>query len=187
MPQAVSRRHPTAATRVRSQVRSCGICGGQSGAGAGVLQVLQFPQPILIPPTVSHSSSSIIWGWYNRTTVADVSSGLTLTPPHGTKKKLNFFSNSGQCLTSAYSSQSKLSTHWNERWHSELSVTSETADSRLIFSISCKVRTFTLSDNKFRELIKCYIPHCWISLWSPSKYSPWEAMHRCHCLVHPSK
>jgi hypothetical protein len=33
----------------------------------------------------------------------------------------------------------------------------------------------------------CYIPHCWISLWSPSKYSPWEVMHRCQCLVQHSK
>jgi hypothetical protein len=45
--QAVSRWLPTAAAWVRSQVRSCGICGGQSG----FLQVLLFPPPILIPPT----------------------------------------------------------------------------------------------------------------------------------------
>jgi hypothetical protein len=35
--QAVSRWLPTAAARVRSQVRSCGTCGGQSGTGAGFL------------------------------------------------------------------------------------------------------------------------------------------------------
>jgi hypothetical protein len=51
--------------RVRAQVRSCGICGGQCGTGAGFLRVLPFPLPILIPPTTSHSSS-IIRGWYNR-------------------------------------------------------------------------------------------------------------------------
>jgi hypothetical protein len=50
---------------VRCQVRSCGICGEQSGSGAGFLRVLRFHLPILIPPTALHSSS-IIRGWYNR-------------------------------------------------------------------------------------------------------------------------
>jgi cytochrome c553 len=31
--QAVSHRLATAAARVRSQVKSCGMCGGQSGTG----------------------------------------------------------------------------------------------------------------------------------------------------------
>jgi hypothetical protein len=48
--QAVSRWLPIAATRVRSRVWSNGICGGQSGAGAGFLRVLRFPLPIFIPP-----------------------------------------------------------------------------------------------------------------------------------------
>jgi hypothetical protein len=63
--QEVSRRIPTAAARVRALVRSCEICGGQSGTCADFLQVLQFPLPILIPPTALHSSS-IIRGCYNR-------------------------------------------------------------------------------------------------------------------------
>jgi hypothetical protein len=49
--QAVSRLLPTAAARVRAQVRSCVICGGQSGTRAGFLRVLWFPLPILILST----------------------------------------------------------------------------------------------------------------------------------------
>jgi hypothetical protein len=46
--------------------RSCGICGGQSDIGAGLLRVLRFPLPVLISPTAPHSSSYTIRGWYNR-------------------------------------------------------------------------------------------------------------------------
>jgi hypothetical protein len=55
--QAVSRRLPIAAARVRARVRSCGICGGQSGTGAGFLQVLRFPLPIRIPSIAPQSLS----------------------------------------------------------------------------------------------------------------------------------
>jgi hypothetical protein len=51
--QAVSRWLPTAATRVRVRA-ACGVFGGQSGIGAGFLQVLQFPLPII--PPISPSS-----------------------------------------------------------------------------------------------------------------------------------
>jgi hypothetical protein len=78
--QAVSRRLPTTAARVRARVRSCGICGRQSGTRAGFLRVLQFPPPIFIPPIAPQSPSSIIWGWYNRPEVAAVPSGFSLTP-----------------------------------------------------------------------------------------------------------
>jgi hypothetical protein len=63
--QAVSRRFPTATARARAQIRSCGICGGQSGTGAGYLRVLRFALPIFSPPNAP-PSSSIIRGWYNR-------------------------------------------------------------------------------------------------------------------------
>jgi hypothetical protein len=59
-------RFPTTAARVRTQVRTCGICGGRSGTGAGFLRVLWFPLTILIPPPAPHSLSSIIRGWFNR-------------------------------------------------------------------------------------------------------------------------
>jgi hypothetical protein len=39
---------PTAAARVHVRA-ACGVCGRQSGTGAGFLRVLQFPLPI-IPP-----------------------------------------------------------------------------------------------------------------------------------------
>jgi hypothetical protein len=46
--QGVSRWLPTAAARIRVRA-ACGVCGGQSGIGAGFLRVLRFPLPI-IPP-----------------------------------------------------------------------------------------------------------------------------------------
>jgi hypothetical protein len=63
--QAVSRRHPTAAARVRAHVKSCGICGGQRHWGRFSPNI-SVSFPILIPPTVPHSPTSIIQGWYNR-------------------------------------------------------------------------------------------------------------------------
>jgi hypothetical protein len=62
--QAISRRLPTAAARVRSRVRSYEICGGQSGTWAGFLRVLRFPLPILVPPNAS--CSSVFRDWYDR-------------------------------------------------------------------------------------------------------------------------
>jgi hypothetical protein len=44
-----------AEAHVQSYVRSWAICGGQSGTGAGVLQVFHFLLPILIPPTAPYS------------------------------------------------------------------------------------------------------------------------------------
>jgi hypothetical protein len=78
IPQAVSRWLPTAAARVQTWVYSCGICGGQSGAGAGFLQVLRFYLPIFIPPISPQSPSPIIWDWYNRPVLAAV----LKVPPH---------------------------------------------------------------------------------------------------------
>jgi hypothetical protein len=65
MAKAVSRWLPTAAAQVQARVSSCGICGGQSGSVADFLYMLQFPLPILIPPTAPHSSF-IVRGWHSR-------------------------------------------------------------------------------------------------------------------------
>jgi hypothetical protein len=84
--QAISCWLPTTAARVRARVWSRGICGGQSGAGAGFLQVLQFPLPIFIPPNSPSSQSPGA-----RTTgelLANVPSGPSLdSTPHYKKKK----------------------------------------------------------------------------------------------------
>jgi hypothetical protein len=47
---------PTAAAPVQSRVWSSGICGEQSGVGAGFLRVLRFPLPFI--PPISPSSQS---------------------------------------------------------------------------------------------------------------------------------
>jgi hypothetical protein len=81
---AVSRRLPTAAAWVQAQVRSCGICGGQSGIGAGFLRVRRFTLPILIHRLLHihhhHHYPSSGAGTIGQL-VADVRSGLSLNPP----------------------------------------------------------------------------------------------------------
>jgi hypothetical protein len=84
--QVVSCRLPMAETRVRSQVRLCGICGGQSGTGVGFLRVLRFPLPILIPLNAPYSS--IIRGWYNR---PHSGRRTKRTRPHSTPRNKNYY------------------------------------------------------------------------------------------------
>jgi hypothetical protein len=65
-----------------SQGRSCGICGGQSGTGGRFSPSIRFPMPILISPTAPHSSHLSSGAG----TMADVPSGLSLTPTQQTNK-----------------------------------------------------------------------------------------------------
>jgi hypothetical protein len=55
--QAVSRWLPSAAARFRARGWSSGICGGQSGAGAGFLRVLWFPLSNFIPQNSPYMKS----------------------------------------------------------------------------------------------------------------------------------
>jgi hypothetical protein len=105
--------NPTAAARVRSQVRSCRICGGKCGTGAGFLRVLRFPLPILIPPTTPHSSSGA--GTIGQI-LADVPSGLSLTPLQETKLKLSM--NNGKPIRAGNSRGGKalLTSNLGTRW-----------------------------------------------------------------------
>jgi hypothetical protein len=66
MAQVVSRRPLPAEDRVRAQVDACGICGGQSGTGAG------FSPSSSVFPCQYHSTialqTHIIWGMCNMLT-----------------------------------------------------------------------------------------------------------------------
>jgi hypothetical protein len=68
--QAVSRCLPTAVARVRVRA-ACGVCGGQSGTGAGFLRVLRFP---LTNHSINFSIIIITRAWHNRPLVAAVAS-----------------------------------------------------------------------------------------------------------------
>jgi hypothetical protein len=61
--RAVSRWLPNA--KVRAQVTSYGICGGQTNTGVDFLQILPCPLPT-IPVITPHLSTFIIRGWHNR-------------------------------------------------------------------------------------------------------------------------
>jgi hypothetical protein len=52
----INRRISMLATWVRSQLKSCGNCGGHSETGAGFLQILRVLLPILIQPNSPYSS-----------------------------------------------------------------------------------------------------------------------------------
>jgi hypothetical protein len=90
-----------------------GICGGQSGAGAGFLLVLRFPLPIFIPPISPQSPSPFIRRWYNR----PVSGHSTQSPTPLIKKK------SRPPVYSVYRRDVVMQTHsYAMRWFSKLNL-----------------------------------------------------------------
>jgi hypothetical protein len=99
--QVVSHRLHTVAAQVRARVRSCGVCGRQSGIVVGSLQVLLFPLPIVIPPTAPQSSS-ITWGWYSRPKSGQCTKWTHSHPTKGTKN-LTDYMQTHSCMVSGYS------------------------------------------------------------------------------------
>jgi hypothetical protein len=89
IPQEVSHWLPTAMAWVQARVWYCGICGGQSGSGAGFLRVHWFPLPIFIPAVRTQLPSSVIWGWYNRPVVGCSSKWTQSHPTKNNKNKIN--------------------------------------------------------------------------------------------------
>jgi hypothetical protein len=83
----VSRPLLTEVAEVRSPVILCGICGGQSRAGAGFVRVLLFNPSALISPNAP-LLSAVIWGWYNGTFTAFVAKG-SVSPPEEQKCNSN--------------------------------------------------------------------------------------------------
>jgi hypothetical protein len=82
--QVVSRQFPTAAARVRSQDKSCGICGGQSDTGHDSFEnfgfLCQFLSHQMLHTHLSSGAGTV------GQLVSDISSGPCLTPSYETRK-----------------------------------------------------------------------------------------------------
>jgi hypothetical protein len=80
--------YPTSAARVRTQVRSYGICGGQSGVWGGFSEYFGFPCKFSFHRLLHTHRQSTGAGTIGQIT-ANVWSGLivSFTPPHETQKK----------------------------------------------------------------------------------------------------
>jgi hypothetical protein len=89
MAQAVSRRLPTAEARGRAQVKSCGICGGGTGTGQVFSEYFGFPCQFSFNRLLRIHYDLLSGAGTIGQLVADVPSGLSLTPPQQTKKKTN--------------------------------------------------------------------------------------------------
>jgi hypothetical protein len=100
---AVSRWLHIAAAQVQARVRSRGICGGQNNAGTDFFsRVLRFLLP-LIPPIAPNSSSIYLSSRAGKIgqIVANVPSGLHLTPPQETRTTFHTMSSTGRTCRNA--------------------------------------------------------------------------------------
>jgi hypothetical protein len=85
--QTRTRRLPTAEALVPARTKSCGICRGHTGTGAGFLPVLRFPLPLIHSTNCSTVITVYHPGWYNRPVNGRRYSGLgcTTAPEVNTK------------------------------------------------------------------------------------------------------
>jgi hypothetical protein len=115
--QAVSRRLSTAGARVRSQVTSCGICGGRSGTGG------RFSPSTSVSPVNSQSTdcSTLIIIWY----ISPNNDRLSLTPPYSKKIKKT-------CIQSSYFKRASVPDNNSEGWKNLGSSATETETLRLL-------------------------------------------------------
>jgi hypothetical protein len=85
--QAVSRRLATAAARVKTQIRLCGICCGQNGTGTVFFEYFSFPCQFSFHRLL-HIHHHLPFGTSTiGQLMADVPSGLSFTPHQETKQK----------------------------------------------------------------------------------------------------
>jgi hypothetical protein len=117
--QAVSRQFPTAAARVRALIRSCGICGGQSGTWVGFLRVLWFPCHFAFHRLLHNNHHLSSGAGTIDQTVAAVPSGLGLTP----WEKINYCILTPHYVFSICSYFSLLGYH-SQQWLHQYNVTS---------------------------------------------------------------
>jgi hypothetical protein len=81
----------TVSPQVRARFQSCGICGGESGTGTGLLRLLRFPCHSFIPPISPQSLPSIIQGCYNSQINGYSKSPLGSTPENKVTFNLKYF------------------------------------------------------------------------------------------------
>jgi hypothetical protein len=162
VPQAVSRRLLTVAARARAKVRSCGICGWQSGNGASFLRVFRFPLPILIPPTAQHSSSTIIRGWYNR---PNSGRRTKCTQSHSTPRKYNMSSFAAlqcavRCFSRFVSGPLFLNIDSNEL-QSKVKYCTSLSDDDEIVLLNWYIDDWMLFQSYTNVMWNCYTPIIW--------------------------